>query len=132
LSTHKFSMNPKPTGSAKPKLAGPPVTIASAADGLALQVLDQTGGVMPGVTASAVTSTLTCDNPAVTITQVDSLTYTASIPAGTSGNGTFSATLSFVSGTPPTTFTASVPATLAIPPTPSTPTDIQIVITPSP
>lgn len=105
----------------------PPVTITNATDSIALVVVDQNGNPINNIDMTTVTTKLVSDNPAFAITNVDELHYVASIPPGTTGTANLSATLTFNSGSPGP-FTASVACTLNIPPTPLTPTDLQIII----
>jgi hypothetical protein len=122
----KVSMGPKTTAK---RAVAPPVTLTSLGAGIALTVVDASGNPVPGINSTAVTSTLTSDNPAFAITKTDELTYTASIPAGTTGLANVAATLTFNSGTPSTTFTASIAITLDVPG--PAPADLTLTITPS-
>lgn len=106
----------------------PTVTITSGSDSIELVVVDQ-NGVKIAVDPAEVTTTLVSDNAAVSITKgVDELHYSASIPAGTQGMANLTASLTYKAGAPGP-FSATVQCTLNIPPTPPTPTDLQIIIT---
>lgn len=122
-----FKLTPKT--SAK-KVVANPVTIVGPVT-IQLTVVDDKGAAVPGITADSVTTTLTSDNPAVTLTQVDSLNWTGSIPAGTTGTANLSATCTMNAPGSPGPFTASVVCTLNIPAVPPVPADLTITITPS-
>jgi hypothetical protein len=123
----KFDLCPK---SGAKKAVANPVTITGPVS-ITLTVVDAAGVPVPGVTADAVTTTVVSDNPAVTISAgADSLHYSGSIPAGTTGVANLAATCAFKSGSPGP-FSASVQATLNIPPSPPVPADLTITVSPS-
>ncbi len=129
MAKQKLSFKIKASKGAKQSPAQP-VTITGPVD-LTFQFVDDHGAVVPGISAANVTSTFDSDNPVVSFTQVDALNYKASIPAGTTGTANLTLTAS-VKSPAAGPFTASLAATLDIPPTPPVPVDVVIIITPSP
>lgn len=122
----KYKMQPK--GGVKPSAVMPPVTLTTNSPGLELVVVDANGAPIGTIDPTAVTTTLTADQPSLlAITPgADPEHYTATIPAGATGTVNVSATLAFNAGTPGP-FTSSIALTLPTPPAP-VPTDLQIVI----
>lgn len=123
----KFNLVPK---GKSPRAVMPPVLLNSLSAGIQLVVVDASGTAIPGVDPTTVTTTVVTDDAHYTVAAgADALHYAVTVPAGSTGQFTISATLAFNAGTPGP-FTASVLIELPTPP-PPVPVDLQIVITPS-
>lgn len=125
----KLKMQPKggKSGGA-PRQAMPAQKWSTLAAGLELVVVDNQGQPIPNFDPSKVTSTLTFDPPdLVSIAPgADAVSYTATRAAGSTGNGTFTATVTYLDGSAGP-FNSTLPIELDGPPPPQ-PTDLQIRI----
>lgn len=130
MTKQKINLTVKIPKAGAKKAVVTPVTITGPVD-IAVQFLDDTGVAIPGIAAANVTSSLASDNPAVTFTQKDALTFNGQIAAGTT-TGTANLTLTASVTNPPAgPFTATCVVTLNIPAPAPTPVDVTFTITPS-
>jgi hypothetical protein len=127
MSVIKANLYPK---SGKKK-AEPPVQLTSTTTGILFTTLDQNGNPMsPPPAPTDVTTQLTVDNvvPGVVVAPgVDSLHFTVTFPANSTGTFTLTGTETYNAPTPGSPFTNQLPCICPTPPLPQ-PTTLSITL----